>query len=363
MSRQSLWQEFPELYHHLLPDWFREPYQPEALATCADCAMCRPEETRYQVKHYQPDLKCCTFYPDLPNYLVGAILCDTRPEREAGRQRIESAIQAGVGVSPYGITAPKVRELLYAHGDSGAFGNSAALLCPYFDREQHNCTIWAFRNAVCTTFFCKFNDGRAGHHFWSQVKAYLSFIQVLLSEVAAHALGMDLNALPENPLSNNERPVRLSAADLDGRVDDDAYRRLWAEHHGAEAEFYRACYRHVVDLDPDQVARLAGFQGQRLLAAVQNAKAAIDQPKLPQKLQRHPAGRLHEEGPEQTIAEGFNGLTVMPTLLWRFVTECDGRRPTEAVIAAFEEVHGVEIDRDLIANLVHNQFLREREPD
>lgn len=361
MSPLSLWQEFPELYRTLLPAWFDEPYQPEALATCADCAMCRPDETRYQVKHYQPHLKCCTFYPDLPNYLVGALLCDTRAELASGRQRVLAAIQARVGVNPFGLTAPKVRELLYAHGDSGAFGNSAALLCPYFDGVHHNCTIWAYRNAVCTTFFCKFNDGRAGHHFWHQIKHYLSYYQVLLSEVAVRALGLDLNILPDNPLDSNDRPVRLSAADLDGRVDDESYRRLWGEHVGAEADFYRACYQQVRNLDRDQVARLAGFRGERLLEAVQRAKADIDQPTLPLHLQRHPAGRLHEAGPEQTVAEGFNGLTVMPTLLWRFIEQCDGRRPTEAVVAAFEQEHGVEIDRDLIANLVHNQFLQERE--
>ena len=61
----------------------------EKKATCDVCAMARPKN-RTKV-HYQPDLKCCTFHPFLPNFLVGAILQD--PSLKAGAEVLRDKIR------------------------------------------------------------------------------------------------------------------------------------------------------------------------------------------------------------------------------------------------------------------------------
>ncbi|CAM2008728.1 hypothetical protein APED_18905 [Acanthopleuribacter pedis] len=352
-----MWDEFPALYRKLLPTWFGQSYEPEALATCRDCAMCRPNPGRHKIATYQPHLKCCTFYPDLPNYLVGALLSDTDPATAEGQKRVRNLIQQRSGVSPYGVNAPLLRELLYAHAGGDAFGNSETLLCPYFHRENHNCSIWRYRNAVCSTFFCKYNDGRAGEAFWQSVKEYLGFVQGLLSEVALERLNFPSNALPANPMKRLVgRNTRLSAADLDGRVDDATWYKLWGDYAGREDAFFIACYREISQLTPDDLATLGGFEERRHAAKVQAAKRAVDYPQLPPVLHRNPSVRIHEEREQHIVVEGFNGLTEMPILLWRFIQTCSGEE-TEQTIAAFETKHGLEIEEDLIINMVQNRFL------
>lgn len=358
MSETVLWDEFPTLYHSLLPTWFKRSYQPEALATCDQCAMCPAQQPKVAVKTYQPHLKCCTFYPDLPNYLVGALLSDTDPAMDEGRRRVRLLIQQRSGVSPYGVNATPLREFLYARSRNSAFGKSETLLCPYFHRENHNCTIWRYRNAVCATFFCKFNDGAAGHRFWAGVKEYLSFVQALLSEYALDRLGFNLENLPDNPLRSSpmEGDVKLSAEELDGRVSDATWKKLWGEQEGHEEAFFVRCFQEVTKLGPDDLASLGGFEHRRRFAKVTSAKLAVDYPPLPATMQRNPKIQIHEENESQVVVEGFNGLTAMPMLLWRFVQQCNGAE-TAHTIAAFEEEHGLEIDQDLIINLVHNRFL------
>jgi len=70
----------PVLYADLFPDFFRKEVPAETKATCAWCAMC-PSSASGAVESvdgvsrlFRPDTKCCTYYPKLPNYLVGAIL-------------------------------------------------------------------------------------------------------------------------------------------------------------------------------------------------------------------------------------------------------------------------------------------------
>src|ERR1700759_1770543 len=57
----------PPLYQRILPelglDW---PLQ-ERRATCVNCEMVRQGE-------FHAGLKCCTYYPDLTNFMAGAIL-------------------------------------------------------------------------------------------------------------------------------------------------------------------------------------------------------------------------------------------------------------------------------------------------
>ena len=68
---------------HLYSRWLDSAFGTGALpdesrATCSDCAMCKPDSG------FTPDADddqvrfirngCCTYYPDLPNFLVGQVL-------------------------------------------------------------------------------------------------------------------------------------------------------------------------------------------------------------------------------------------------------------------------------------------------
>src|SRR5687767_8577752 len=62
----------PRLFEKWLSQAFKSPIPRESKAHCADCPMCGAEAA----ERFNPSTKCCTYVPDLPNFLVGAILSD-----------------------------------------------------------------------------------------------------------------------------------------------------------------------------------------------------------------------------------------------------------------------------------------------
>ena len=174
----------PELYHPLLPDVFDVLAPTEQKATCASCAMCPPKDApapAADVTYFRPDAKCCTYEPRLPSYLVGAILADERPDLAEGRSRIRAKIAARSGTTPQWIAPPAKREVLFGAAWRNAFGRSLVLLCPYFARDSGLCTIWRHREAVCSTFFCKYDAAADGQQFWGSVRALVGYVERVVS--------------------------------------------------------------------------------------------------------------------------------------------------------------------------------------
>jgi hypothetical protein len=55
----------------------------ESRASCDNCAMCAVggagQQSAPRAYFFDPLVKCCSFVPDLPNFLVGGILSDADP--------------------------------------------------------------------------------------------------------------------------------------------------------------------------------------------------------------------------------------------------------------------------------------------
>jgi hypothetical protein len=115
----------PPVYRAFAGDVFDRPPVSEKRATCAACAMCdKGEPSPVPMEYFRPDTKCCTFFPRLPNYLVGAILSD--PETTEGRKRIRARIATRIGVTPRFVTRPRKTELVMSQY-GGAWIRRAAL--------------------------------------------------------------------------------------------------------------------------------------------------------------------------------------------------------------------------------------------
>jgi hypothetical protein len=82
--------------------FFDEAAPREEKATCSNCAMCAPPGAppAPEVVYFRPDIKCCSFHPTLPNYLIGGVLRDERPDMAEGRRRLLAKIGARVGITP-----------------------------------------------------------------------------------------------------------------------------------------------------------------------------------------------------------------------------------------------------------------------
>ncbi len=114
----------------------RRPRPEEPKATCSNCAMCPPPDPVPGVTYFRTDLKCCTYQPQLPNYLVGAILADGDPAMDEGRRRIRAHIATRVGVTARWLAPSGKRTALLRASRASSFGRTTTLRCPYYLPEQ-----------------------------------------------------------------------------------------------------------------------------------------------------------------------------------------------------------------------------------
>ena len=94
---------FPDLYKNVFPDFFNNKIPFESMAICEPCGMVKKGRTKSKQGYsVDPVFKCCTFYPFISNYTVGAILKSKSKNLEAGRAILKNIITEKIGVTPAG---------------------------------------------------------------------------------------------------------------------------------------------------------------------------------------------------------------------------------------------------------------------
>ncbi len=363
MSR--LLDSLPHLYRNLLPGFFRQDVPEESKATCANCAMCQDtaqgavESVDGVSRMFRPDTKCCTYSPRLPNYLVGALLSDDRPELAEGRRRMEAKIASRVGITPQWVKPPAKFHFLYKNGHQ-FFGRAASLRCGYFSLDSGGCTIWPYREAVCSTFFCKYVAGADGRKFWMSVKTYLTLAEIQLSRWAA------LQLLPDYVLSGKDRaetqPAPLSVEDLDDTAPPArAYSALWKEHEGRELDYYRDCYRLVKALPPDGLEKLLGLDGTIELKTLEKLHDTAVSPKLPRTLKLNPDATVQwlRDGSVALGAYSEFDAVALPGEAYGLLVDFTGRDSVDAVRQHLREHKQADLSEDVLLELYRHRILVE----
>lgn len=229
----------PPVYQPMFDAFFDRPKIEETRATCDHCAMCSPGDSASPVamEYFRPDTKCCTYFPQLPNYLVGAILADPSPDAEEGKRRIREQIRRRMGTTPHYLGRPRKLSLILQNYSAG-FGRAESLRCPYFDLEnpEKSCTIWQHRETICMTYYCKYVGGQRGYDFWVAFKNYLGFVQRKLVKVAASAVD---DTVVEPKFSGTE----LTLEDIEDLPPKDRdYAHWWGKWASREEDFYLKCH-------------------------------------------------------------------------------------------------------------------------
>jgi Fe-S-cluster containining protein len=350
----------PAAHRRFLPRVFDRAEIPERRATCNDCAMCAkagenkaPEADEISFK---PNLKCCTYHPTLPNFLVGAVLSDAAPEMAEGRRRMQERIRSRVGVTPQWLSPSRKYRVLLDAARATSFGRSKVLLCPFFVDDGGLCSIWRHREAVCSTFFCKHEAGAAGHAFWTAQKQLLAQHEVVLSRYAAHEVYPDA-AEPAFPR------MRLTLEDLEDRAPNDAdYAACWGEWAGREEEFYRRTFELVSSLAQDKVDELLKNEPRtdELVASLSAKHDAITSPRLAERLVMNPELRATPIGDSGAMAvttySAYDPMMLIPEL-WAVLPEFNGEETVAEVKARLDKEKDVEIGDDLLLILQNHAIL------
>jgi hypothetical protein len=323
----------------------------EPRSTCDDCAMApRPDDVPGE-RRFDPKLKCCTFYPELPNFTVGAILDDAS---SPGRAEVRRRFGQGVGVTPLGMSRPAVYEAVFTRSQgTDAFGRSAALRCGFLDSASR-CGIWAHRESTCVTFFCKLGRGSRGSALWKALQDLLVAIERQLSQWCVVELDPGDEALAL--LFRPPAPQALGHKKLDGIPDPAELKALWGRWAGRELELYRESAARVRALSWSRVLEISGpevaARARVLLAAHRRHQSEA----IPERLQLggHTVIAANTRRTRLRAYSPLDPIDLEPGLAAALV-EFDGRPTAEAVAAV--HARGVELDADRLRTLVDFDLL------
>jgi hypothetical protein len=351
----------PPLYHGWMRELLGGPLPDEQEATCNDCAMCAPESVPHRGEFFDRDTKCCTYIPEIFNFLVGRVLADESADEAArkGRASLVARIARGVAVTPLGLGRPRPYLLMY-RGSTDAFGHARTMKCPHFLTEEGGlCGVWRHRMSMCATWYCKHVRGAIGQHFWKSVERLLAHAERALAVHCIHQLDPGRDALEElfkvHQGTSAEEP--LHADEIDGRRDSIRHDRAWGAWAGREEEFYRRCGDIVSGLAWRDVRALAGPElaiAERLLT---DAYRAHCDETVPERVQ---------VGPFQVVASNADSMRVatyssydpleLPRALADVLHRFDGR-PVADVLETLAAGDGLELEPATVRKLLDFKIL------
>jgi hypothetical protein len=347
MASAAVMQEFeqlPPLYQRWVEQLLPGGIPRERIASCLDCAMCPKEGETFapDTQLFHPDVKCCTYFPMLPNYLVGRAIEGDSAGAAALRAFIEDPVSRTAEVSPLAVTANYKFSLVYGAGNM--FGKDPDMLCPYAiagdTPEGPLCGIWQARNSVCSTYFCKHVRGMTGRRFWTSLRNLLLAVEEGLMWWAADAVMPDFRALLG--------PVRIAVENKEGlHLADNA----WAQWPGTRTEFFQACAEKVDTLTWEEVVQICGVQVNLLSGEVNVRYESLMSSEAPGRV-RAGAVKIQRAGAERVTLQGDppDEDFEVPAVLVQLLPYFDGR-PTAEILEEIKANHGIDIDLGLIRRL------------
>jgi Fe-S-cluster containining protein len=308
---------------------------------------------------YNKDTKCCTYLPVLPNFIIGRIL---NHEADAGQgvASIRQRIAQQVAVTPLGLMQLPSYALMYEALSKGGFGRSIALLCPHYDStEGGRCSIWAHRNSVCTTWFCKHTRGKVGATFWDALKALLEAVERDLAVHLALAGGIPPRVVEECSRMSPAHLREQYFLEVSKDCDSWSSRERWVAWYGRQEAFFRHCGDAVDGMSWTDVRGVCGPRLGMLSGVVKDAYDALVSKDLPIAL-RVAKLTLLPDGPTTSSVSTYRALDTLSldNDLIQVLRYFDGR-PHAAVVAEIEEKEDLSLDEPLLRLLLDYDILQQ----
>ncbi len=308
--------------------------------------------------YFSKESKCCTHYPELPNYLIGALLSNISPGLETGRSRIRRTIQSRIGVTPHGILRPRKFGLLLINSDKMFFGRSRRLICPFYERTKGICTIRPFWDAACNSWFCKYSAGEDGRIFWTALKRYMNEAEKTLVQYALQKMRWD----PQKIIRLESSDGLLSLREVDDQPPDPkTYRDLWGDWAGHEENFYEETFRIVSALAPKSFEKISGIVQKILLEEVKMRWRDLLKPKLAEFLKRNPDLHVDKKGDDNYYLVGYSTLDpfMVSKRVYDLLDFFDGRRTLWEACRLIQQHLGAAPDEELVTKLYHYRILQD----
>lgn len=280
---------FPGVWSVMMPRELLGLHFPEERrATCMDCPKACYED-------FRRDYRCCTYHPRVSNFLLGLA-----SETAVGDKALDALLSRGM-LLPEGMHFAPGQWYDYLEDlQQEAFGKSQKVLCPMLDQSNGFCNIHAFRNSVCSTFFCYKDHGTAGEKFWEQLQTLGSQIEMILSQWALEQVGFDLKAYF---IAFDKLSRRVESVSAPQGWQTEAIAELWGPWRGREKELMRSCAAVIVQ-HRDQLWEIANSQGIRESKAFDQAMVKA--------VPKHLLDQVDAEDLEDSGTE-----TMRPSAIWQ----------------------------------------------
>jgi hypothetical protein len=245
-------------------------------------------------------------------------------------------------VTPLGLQPDPHYALIYKHAGKELFGRPGGFHCPhYLPADGGQCGIWQHRNAVCATWFCKYERGQTGKRFWNALLQLLMIAERHLALWAAEELGEPLTALGPALLPYYATVTTSSRVQWSPR---------W---EGRVEEFYRVSAKLVEQLSWNQVQEIGGPELALLAGRVRAASSALSSELVPERLRLGVVATI-ASGAGQCAITGYSisDMPLLPISLAAGLDRFDGRRPTEQVCLEIGSEVGTPLDKAMVRQLV-----------
>ncbi len=220
---------FPGAWHYTMPKELRGLRLPdERRATCMNCPKSCYED-------YRPDYRCCTYHPRIPNYLLGLNALGAN-----GDLALDIILEKGL-LLPEGMNHAPLQWYDYLDDlENENFGKSQKVLCPMLEESTGYCRAHAFRNSVCSTFFCLKDHGQTGDDFWSSVQTLGTQVELSLSQWCLKMLGFDLQGYFQK-MTDLAKDIGTVSSETGWKKH--VLDQLWGTWRGREKELIKECGR------------------------------------------------------------------------------------------------------------------------
>lgn len=232
--------QIPVIYEKLLPVRFLALDGSEKKANCSNCYMRRSEEK----KPFLESTKCCTYYPFIPNYLVGGMLYENLEASKSMRNLIRDR----QWILPLGVIAPPSYQLKHQNKHIDEFGRNSDLVCPFYISQKGQCSVWKWRDSQCSTYFCTY-DNPSGPERWSKIQQFLFDTEMLISQECMLQKGFNLAEISQclkwvrySELNDPVKPYNISALD---------WNSFWRHQQDSIEAYFIDCYKQVLAKSED----------------------------------------------------------------------------------------------------------------
>ncbi len=173
-------------YRHWLaadqaPSWVRNsiPNAETNAFNCGRCFMTKPSGLTRDLGPFDPQLKCCTYHPFLPNFSLGALSVEVEAGRLSSDMMSNYLMESRLTV--LGAFSRKVATSICETG------KKVSDKCPFLNSGQ--CSIHGYRPSTCSTYVCRSNDGEPGLRSWRTFEQRLAKFEWSMAHEVAFEIG------------------------------------------------------------------------------------------------------------------------------------------------------------------------------